>query len=120
MDCCLVNEALAEGRRHDGDSEDDHQPDAAEVIDSELPPDEVVALRFDELAIADELAAWCGGEVALRSDIEEPNEDRTVILVPTAKGPQPASFGDWIVRRSEGDFYPCSPDKFALLHDPLR
>jgi hypothetical protein len=81
--------------------------------------DAVVALRFDDLAVAEELATWCGGEVVKRVDIEGDEQARTVILVPTDKGPRPAHYGDWIVRRGEGDHYPCPPDEFALRHEPL-
>ena len=84
-----------------------------------LDPDAVVALQFNDLTMADELATWCGGEVARRVDIEGSEEERTVILVPTDKGPLPAHFGDWVVRRGEGDYYPCAPEKFALLHEPV-
>ena len=89
------------------------------MADPELPDADVVALRFDELAIAEDLATWCGGEVARRADIEGPDEVRTVVLVPTAKGPLPAHLGDWIVRRGEGDYYPCDPETFALRHEPV-
>jgi hypothetical protein len=81
--------------------------------------DAVVALRFDDLSVADELATWCGGEVVKRVDVQGTDEELTVILVPTDKGPLPAHFGDWIVRRGEGDHYPCSPEEFALRHEPL-
>jgi len=85
----------------------------------ELGPAAVVALQFNDLAVAEELATWCSGEVALRADIDGSEQERTVILVPTEKGPLPAHFGDWIVRREEGDYYPCTAEKFALLHEPL-
>jgi hypothetical protein len=82
--------------------------------------DAVVALRFDDLAVADELATWCGGEVVKRVDVALADEQaRTVILVPTDRGPRPAHFGDWIVRRGKGDHHPYTPEEFALLHEPL-
>jgi hypothetical protein len=84
-----------------------------------LEPDAVVALHFNDLALADELAQWCSGEVARRVDVDGPEEQRVVVLVPTDKGPLPAHFGDWIVRRDEGDYYPCTPETFALLHEPV-
>lgn len=89
------------------------------MTDAALPPDEVVALQFNDLAVAEDIAAWCSGEVARRVDVAGPDEQRIVILVPTDRGPLPAHFGDWVVRRGEGDYYPCTPDKFALLHEPV-
>ena len=79
----------------------------------------VVALRFDDVGVAEDLATWCGGEVVKRIDIDGTAEERTVILVPTDKGPLPAHVGDWIVRRSEGVHHVYPPDEFALLHEPL-
>ena len=85
-----------------------------------LEPDAVVALQFNDLALAEELATWCSGEVAKRIDVDSADEtERTVILVPTSHGPLQAHFGDWVVRRGEGDYYPCTPEKFALLHEPV-
>jgi hypothetical protein len=87
---------------------------------SELDARAVTALQFTEVAIADDLAAWCSGEVTRRVDVEGSPDELTVILIPTSKGPKAAHVGDWIVRRAEGDYYPCTPEKFALLHEPIR
>lgn len=85
----------------------------------ELAPDTVVALQFSDVSSAEDLAHWCAGEVARRVDVDGDEDVRTVILVPTDKGPLPAHLGDWIVRREEGDFYPCPPEEFALRHEPV-
>jgi hypothetical protein len=85
----------------------------------ELEPAEVVALQFTAVTDAADLAAWCGGEVARRIDVDAGSEECTVVLVPTAKGALPAHVGDWIVRRGEGDFFPYDAEKFALLHEPV-
>ncbi len=74
----------------------------------------VTALRYDEQAVAADLATWCGGEVEPSAHDHPPT-----IWVPTKKGPRPASLGDWIVRRGWGDYYPCSPEDFAATHEPL-
>lgn len=82
------------------------------------PPQVVTALRYDSPAVVPELAAWCNGEV-VHDDAPSPEDARPpVIWVPTDKGPQPASLGDWIVRRGWGDYYPCSQEDFAALHEP--
>ena len=76
----------------------------------------VTALRYDEVAVAAELAAWCGGEVEEADDADVP----PTIWVPTSKGPRPAGLGDWIVRRMEtGGYYVCTPQEFSALHEPL-
>lgn len=81
-----------------------------------LGDDVVTALRYDEAAVAEDLAAWCGGEVEHATDGVQP----ATVWVPTGKGPRPAALGDWIVRTSGGDFYTCDPVEFTALHDPLR
>lgn len=75
----------------------------------------VTALRYDEPAVAADLAAWCGGDLEVVEDGLPPT-----IWVPTSKGPRPATLGNWIVRRMTGDYYPCSPDEFAARHAPLE
>lgn len=90
------------------------------MTDEELPPGEVAALQFTDATVAEDLAAWCAGEVVKRIDVDGSDVERTVILVPTDKGPLPAHLGDWVVRRGEGDYYPCGPEKFALLHEPVE
>ena len=73
----------------------------------------VAALCYDEVAVAEDLAAWSSGELVYDGD------GPPTIWVRTAKGPRPAGLGDWIVRRAEGDFYPCGPAEFAARHEPV-
>jgi hypothetical protein len=75
-------------------------------------PNEVLALHFDEQAVAADLALWCDGAV------EESPDGSVAILVPGDRGPQRAQLGDWIVRKPAGDYYTCSPEAFAALHEP--
>jgi hypothetical protein len=82
-----------------------------------LQPDEVMAMQFDALAAADDLAAWCGGEVLALAEVLDA-EPTTFIVVPTAEGSQRAQLGDWIVRSSAGDFSVMSARQFAARHDP--
>jgi hypothetical protein len=78
---------------------------------SHAPGSIVVALHFDEPAIAEELASWCEGAVV--EGIDGP-----VVDVPTLDGPHPAALGDWVVRRGDGDFVACSPEEFAAHYAP--
>lgn len=81
-----------------------------------LEPDEVIALRYDEPTVADELAAWCGGQVE-RAVLADGTATATV-WVPTVKGPRPAVLGDWVVRRAEEDHAVMDPAAFAAMHGP--
>lgn len=85
----------------------------------DLQPDEVIALRFDESAVIEELAQWCGGDVEQTLDPLEPTGVRRVIWVPTAAGLQKASLGWWILRRADGDFWPMPPEEFAARAQPV-
>jgi len=82
----------------------------------DLAPDEVLALRFDEATVADELAAWCGGSV--ERAVTEAGEVVATVWVPTAKGPRPALLGDWVVRRAEDDHTVMDGDAFNASHAP--
>lgn len=83
----------------------------------ESPVDgDVVALRFDEEAVAEDLARWCDGQVVMAEGVD--GTITTTIYVPTARGPRPALFGDWIVLTPDGQFAPCSPAKFAARFEP--
>ncbi len=79
-------------------------------------PDEVVALRFDEAAVAGDIAAWCGGRVEHTPAHDGP--PTTCVWVPTPKGPRAALLGDWVVRRAEGDHAVMESTAFAALHTP--
>lgn len=84
-----------------------------------VPPDAVVALHFDEPAVADELARWCSGQVEQVPDPDVPGVVHPTIWVPSVRGPRPAPLGYWIIRRGEDDFLPQSPEDFAATHEPL-
>jgi hypothetical protein len=82
----------------------------------DLTPDEVLALRFDETAVADELALWCGGSVERTA--AEDGSVVTTVWAPTSKGPRPAVLGDWIVRTPDGGVQVMDAIAFAARHDP--
>lgn len=39
--------------------------------------------------------------------------------IPTLEGVMHASFGDYIIKGLEGEFYPCKPDIFKQSYDPV-
>jgi len=81
-----------------------------------LDDDEVVALRFDVAAVAQEIAAWCGGKVEHARGAD--GDVVTTVWVPTAKGSRPALLGDWVVRRGEEDHTVMDGVAFAARHAP--
>lgn len=43
-----------------------------------------------------------------------------VLIVRTLEGQLAASFGDWIIRGVNGEFYPCKPDIFAKTYEVVE
>jgi hypothetical protein len=82
----------------------------------DLAPDEVLALHFDDAAVAEELAAWCGGQV--ERAVADDGSITATIWVPTRKGPRPAVLGDWVVRRDVEDHAVLDAAAFTAMHDP--
>jgi len=40
------------------------------------------------------------------------------ILIFTAEGCMRGNIGDWIIKGTQGEFYPCKPDIFAAIYQP--
>lgn len=47
----------------------------------------------------------------------DPADGRMVIR--TLEGEMHADPGDWIIRGTRGEFYPCKPDVFEAKHEPV-
>jgi hypothetical protein len=73
----------------------------------------VVARRFDDDAVPEDLARWCGGDVGYENGVP-------VIKVPTDLGTEVARRTDWIVRVSGGQFARVTRDDFAARFEPAR
>lgn len=39
------------------------------------------------------------------------------IIIPTLEGFMEAKIGDWIIRGTKGEFYPCKPDIFEATYE---
>ena len=42
------------------------------------------------------------------------------VHIPTLEGTMLASWGDWIIRGVQGEFYPCKPDIFEQTYEPVE
>lgn len=58
----------------------------------------------------DEIENFVGG------DAEFHNKE---LVVATLEGPLHASPGDWIIKGTKGEFYPCKPDIFTDIYEPV-
>jgi hypothetical protein len=47
------------------------------------------------------------------------NEGHPIIIIPTLEGEMKASFGDYIIRGVNGEFYPCKPDIFNKTYEEV-
>lgn len=41
------------------------------------------------------------------------------IHIDTLEGVMSASHGDWVIRGTEGEFYPCKPEPFCATFEPV-
>lgn len=69
-----------------------------------------------------------GGAVALFEKFDIPgakfvpwgNLERGDLSIPTLEGTMMAGRGDWIIRGTQGEFYPCKPKAFADTFEPAE
>jgi hypothetical protein len=69
---------------------------------------------------AEALAIWCGGVAVVEHDAFNHAQTYAGVNVPTFRGMQRASEGDWIVRNAKGFFYIVKHHKFQELFEPLK
>jgi hypothetical protein len=83
-----------------------------EIEARRLPGDELYADA--QQVAADQVAAWCGGEVP-EWDIDQ----SAPVDIKTLEGTMRASPGDWVIKGVNGEFYPCKPDVFEKTYEPM-
>ena len=44
---------------------------------------------------------------------------RQTLVIVTLEGDMRANPGDWIIRGTKGEIYPCKPDIFAEIYEPV-
>lgn len=81
--------------------------------------------RFRKLPVVIEAVQYTGrnffeiahflGEGDLTGNNILQTTDRPVIH--TSEGDMTASAGDWIIRGTKGEFYPCKPDIFTAIYE---
>lgn len=77
-------------------------------------PVEIEAIQFDGTNVM-ELIEWVGGS-ARYSGLDSFSE----LLIQTLEGEMHASLGDWIIKGTEGEFYPCKPAAFAATFEKVE
>ena len=60
-------------------------------------------------------------EVSTFSDTcGEPGPTYIELTIPTLEGNRPVRHGEWIIKGTIGEFYPCKPDAFAFKYEPVE
>lgn len=73
----------------------------------------IEAMQFTE-EYKDRVFHWITCNKAARfNDNEEP-----YIAIQTLEGTMVANLGDWIIKGTRGEFYPCKPDVFERKYEP--
>lgn len=62
--------------------------------------------------------AWAEGEVFSAGSL--PFGEGRCFLVKTLEGTMMATPGDWIIRGTQGEMYPCKPDVFAEVYEAIE
>ncbi len=75
----------------------------------------IEAVRFvGTIENTDAIVGWTGAE-AWGSLVG----DDAHITIRTLEGEMTASLGDWIIRGTAGEFYPCKPDIFTDIYEEV-
>lgn len=51
---------------------------------------------------------------------KDPVDNKDTLIIPTLEGEMRVSFGDWIIKGVNGEFYPCKPDIFEKTYDKVK
>lgn len=49
----------------------------------------------------------------------DPEGDYAYLIIPTLEGEMKVSYGDWIIKGVNGEFYPCKPDIFEKTYEKV-
>lgn len=75
----------------------------------------IEAFQFTKETIS-EAAEFCNGDI---DEPVQPFEPNRSIIIHTREGSMRASEGDWIIRRVQGEYYPCKPGIFSATYEPV-
>ena len=75
----------------------------------------IEAKRLMEPNLPDEIARWCDGRVCGVGDVGA----KVWIEIDTLEGVMRASYGDFIIKGVNGEFYPCKPDIFEKTYEEV-
>lgn len=59
--------------------------------------------------------SWTEGSVSVISEMHAP----IVLAIYTREGVMKADQGDWVIRGTHGEFYPCKPEIFSDIYEEV-
>ncbi len=65
-----------------------------------------------------EVMTWVAPTVKVGRSLDVTIDINKGLTVHTLEGDMTASFGDWVIKGVQGEFYPCKPDIFAETYAP--
>ena len=91
----------------------------SEVKRYQKKPVVIEAMQFVSPFDIEVITTWCGGRFKRWTKPSDPSDTCVQIIIPTLEGNVAASAGDFIVRGSKGEFYPCKPDIFEATYEEV-
>jgi hypothetical protein len=77
---------------------------------------EIEAIQFNSAQSPDEMMdAW--GEKFQKA--LSCHQESDALIIKTLEGDMRAQLGDWIIKGTEGEFYPCKPSVFARKYEAI-
>lgn len=68
-----------------------------------------------------QVAAWLNDNgCAFRAKTHPTDATKDELTILTLEGDMRAEPGDWIIKGTRGEFYPCKPDAFADTFEPVE
>lgn len=80
----------------------------------------IQAVQFNGLEDYLEIIQWmahCNDTYALANEVRY---QTPIMLIPTLEGTMAANPGDWIIKGTANEFYPCKPDIFAAIYEAVE
>ncbi len=79
----------------------------------------IEAMKFGGMDGYLEIVEWmkrCGDTSALANEVRY---STPIMLLQTLEGTMAANPGDWIIRGTKNEFYPCKPDIFEAVYEEV-
>jgi len=79
----------------------------------------IEAFRFSGPDMWEDLQEFARGDALHQFNPVQRPDGAWTLEVSTLEGTMTASYGDWIIKGVNGEFYPCKPDIFEKTYEPV-